>query len=212
MIFVKYCLKIVFTSVLCECEIVKPIWNDLASVIRNKLDINYTNSSFDNMFGIQSDKFITYLFLCLKYYWYVCKFQNKSPNFVNYINFIKINRDTEYHIAKRNDKLSIHSKKMEIWLSIDLFIEVYITGELRLQKYFFPLLWVNAISCTLICILFCILLVLLLVMIFWDYRMIILVIPFSNKSQKYMYWKIKNSNPRIFFGIKTLWNIWHKYN
>ena len=28
----------------------------------------------------------------------VCKFQNKIPNFTNFVNFLKNNRETEYHI------------------------------------------------------------------------------------------------------------------
>ena len=89
----------------------KPIWNDLDKIIRNKHDINFASSPFEKMFGIQGDKFITYLFLCVKYFLYVCKFQKKIPNFTNFVNFLKNNRETEYHIAKRNDKLSIHYKK-----------------------------------------------------------------------------------------------------
>ena len=63
------------------------------------------------MFGIYKDNFLTYLFLCVKYYIYVCKFQNKKPTFVGYTSFLKNNRDTEYYIAKRKGKLSQHFKK-----------------------------------------------------------------------------------------------------
>ena len=108
-----FCKKLPETIIhfFCECEVVKPIWNDLDKIIRNKYDINFASSPFEKMFGIQGDKFITYLFLCVKYFLYVCKFQNKIPNFTNLVNFLKNNRETEYHIAKRNDKLSIHYKK-----------------------------------------------------------------------------------------------------
>ena len=95
----------------CECDIVKPIWNDLVKVIKDKYDTGFTISSFVKNFGIQNDKFITYLFLCLKYYLYLCKFQNKIPNWTHYVNFLKNNRETEYFIAKRHDKLSVHFKK-----------------------------------------------------------------------------------------------------
>ena len=95
----------------CESEVVKPIWNDLDKIVRNKHDINFASSPFEKMFGIQGAKFITYLFLCVKYFLYVCKFQNKIPDFTNFVNFLKNNRETEYNIAKRNDKLSIHFKK-----------------------------------------------------------------------------------------------------
>ena len=56
---------------------------------------------------------------------------------------------------------------MEIWLLVDLFNEVYIVGKLRLQKYFFPLLWVNVNSCTLICMLVIVLLLWFTVIIEW---------------------------------------------
>ena len=96
---------------LCECDAVKPIWNDLVQIIRDKHNIDFCISSFDNIFGIQDDKFITHLFLCVKYYLYLCKFQNKFPSFSHFLNFIKNNRETEYYIAKKHDKLSLHYKK-----------------------------------------------------------------------------------------------------
>ena len=48
----------------CECEVVKPIWNDIDKIIKNKHDINFASSPFEKMFGIQGDKFIIY-FLCV---------------------------------------------------------------------------------------------------------------------------------------------------
>ena len=35
---------------------------------------NFTTSSFDEIFGIQDDRFLTDLFLCVKYNLYVCQF------------------------------------------------------------------------------------------------------------------------------------------
>ena len=52
-----------------------------------------------------------YLFLCLKYHIYSCKFQNKRPNFSGFKIFVKNNRECEYIIAKKRDKLSLHLKK-----------------------------------------------------------------------------------------------------
>ena len=95
----------------CKCEAVKPLWDDLINIIRDKHDTGFSISYFDMIFGIQDDRFITYLFLCLKYFLYLCKFQNKIPNFAHFINFVKSNRETEYFIAKRRDKLSNHYKK-----------------------------------------------------------------------------------------------------
>ena len=99
------------THFFCDCDIVKPIWKDLVELIRDKHDSSFTISSFDKIFGFQDDKFLTYLFLCMKYYLYVYKFQSKRPNFTNLIVFIKNKRDTEYYIAKKHDKLSLHFKK-----------------------------------------------------------------------------------------------------
>ena len=36
----------------------------------------------------------------MKYYLYLCKFQDTTPNYDHYVNFIKKNRETEYHTAK----------------------------------------------------------------------------------------------------------------
>ena len=38
------------------------------------------------MFGIQGDKFLTFIFLVLKYYYvHCCKFSSKTPNIVEFI-------------------------------------------------------------------------------------------------------------------------------
>ena len=95
----------------CECEVAKSLWKDLINIIKSKEDIDFSVSAFEKVFGIQDDKFLTYLFVCLKYYLYISKFQNKIPNFAHFLNFLKQNRETEYFIAKRHDKLTIHFKK-----------------------------------------------------------------------------------------------------
>ena len=97
--------------VFCECEVVIPLWNDMVEIINRKEDVNFSVSNFDKMFGIQDDKFLTFLFLIIKYYIFVSKFQNKKPNFVNLLNFIRNIRETEYNIANRRNKLPIHFKK-----------------------------------------------------------------------------------------------------
>ena len=97
--------------VFCECEVVIPLWNDMVEIINHKEDVNFSVSNFDKMFGIQDDKFLTFLCLIIKYYIFVSKFQNKKPNFVNLLNFIKNIRETEYNIANRRNKLPIHFKK-----------------------------------------------------------------------------------------------------
>jgi len=52
----------------CDCEKVAPIWHDLLITISQKGNsiINVTN--FEKLFGICCDKFVTFLFLLLKYH------------------------------------------------------------------------------------------------------------------------------------------------
>ena len=97
--------------VFCKCEHVKPIWDDLIKIIKDKYDINFSISNFEKMFGVFKDNFITHLFLCVKYYIYVCKFRGTKPTFIGYTTYIKSNRETEYYIAKKRGKLSNHFKK-----------------------------------------------------------------------------------------------------
>ena len=97
--------------VFCKCDYVKPIWDDLIKIIKDKHDINFSISNFEKMFGVFKDNFITHLFLCVKYYIYVCKFRGTKPTFIGYITYIKSNRETEYYIAKKRGKLSNHFKK-----------------------------------------------------------------------------------------------------
>ena len=123
--------------VFCECEVVIPLWNDMVKIINHKKDVNFSVCNFDKMFGIQDDKFLTFLFLIIKYYIFVSKLQNKEPNFVNLLTFIKNIRETEYNITNRRNKLPIHFKKMEVWF-INLFFmhfvvstQVYLTWVLH---------------------------------------------------------------------------------
>ena len=72
---------------------------------------SFSISNFEKMFGVFKDKFLSYLFLCIQYYIYVCKFQNKKPNVISCKTFIKTKRHSEYLIAKKKGKLSAHFKK-----------------------------------------------------------------------------------------------------
>ena len=74
--------------VFCDCEFVKPIWEEFVEIIQDKHDINFSISNFDKIFGVFKDKFLTFLFLGIKYYTYICKFQNKKPNFLSCQSFI----------------------------------------------------------------------------------------------------------------------------
>ena len=96
--------------IFCECDFVRSIWEELLKIIKDKHDVDFTTSNFDKIFGAFGDKFLTYLFLCLKYHIYSCKFQNKRPTFYGVKN-VKNNRECEYVIAKKRDKLSFHFKR-----------------------------------------------------------------------------------------------------
>ena len=45
------------------------------------------------MFGVSSDKFLSYLFLSLKYYIYLCKFKKAKPSF----DAFKLYKNTKRH-------------------------------------------------------------------------------------------------------------------
>ena len=60
--------------IFCECDFVRPIWDELLKIIKDKYDVDFTVSNFDKIFGVFGDKFLTYLFLCLKYHIHSCKF------------------------------------------------------------------------------------------------------------------------------------------
>ena len=94
-----------------ECDFVRPIWEELFKIIKDKYGIDFSASNFDKIFGVFGDKFLTYLILCLKYHIYSCKFQNKRPTFSGFKIFVKNNSECEYIIAKKRDKLSFHFEK-----------------------------------------------------------------------------------------------------
>ena len=92
---------------------VSPIWLDLLDTISHKCEkfALHNVSKFKNFFGICEDKFVSYLFLLLKYHIYVCKFNNNVPNFAVFKSFVKKQKETEYVLAKKRNKLPIHFKK-----------------------------------------------------------------------------------------------------
>ena len=107
-----------YKHIFIECPVVKPIWDEVIKVIIQKINKPLNVSTFEKMFGFDDDKFLTYLFLLLKYYIYICKFQNKPPNFEGYKAYIASNKDLEYCIARKNNKLQIHFQKwrFKIWI------------------------------------------------------------------------------------------------
>ena len=100
-----------YKHIFIECPVVKPIWDKAIKVISQKINRPLNVSTFEQMFGVVDDKFLTHLFLLLKYYVYICKFQNKPPNFEGYKTYIASNKDLEYCIAKKNNKLPLHFQK-----------------------------------------------------------------------------------------------------
>ena len=100
--------------VFCECDIVKPIWVALQNLINAKLHSDYDFNHFDYIFGISSDTFLTFLFLCCKFYIHRCKFQNVNPNFSAFKSFLLVKCNLEYEIARKKGKLSQHFKKWSI--------------------------------------------------------------------------------------------------
>ena len=109
----NFCDKMTETMVhlFCDCEAVTPIWHILLQIIHLKHDPDFILNNFKKMFGVSSDKFLSYLFLLLKYYIYVCKFKNVKPNFNAFKLYTKTQKETEYHLAKKRGKLPIHFKK-----------------------------------------------------------------------------------------------------
>ena len=97
--------------IFCECEKIAPIWHDLLSLIHQKYDSNLILTNFTKFFGIPSNTFLSYLFLLLKYFIYVCKFKSITPNFIAFKSFVKTQKEVEYYIAKKRNKLSTHFKK-----------------------------------------------------------------------------------------------------
>ena len=100
----------------CDCEVVTPIWHGILQTIHLKYNPDFILNNFKKMFGVSSDKFRSYLFLSLKYYIYLCKFQKAKPSFDAFKLYIKRQKDIEYHLAKKRGKLSIHFKKWKFEL------------------------------------------------------------------------------------------------
>ena len=98
-------------------QVIKPIWDKIVIVINQKSNKVIHPSLFDKIFGYEQDIFLTYLFLLFKYYIYLCKFQDKSPNFEAFKAYVASSKDVEYRIAKKKHKLVTHFRKwrFELW-------------------------------------------------------------------------------------------------
>ena len=95
----------------CTCEKVVPLWHDLLTIILQKNNLNLVVTNFEKLFGFCTDRYISYLFLLLKYHIYVCKFNNSTPNFLAFRSFVKKQKEIEYISAKKAHKLTAHFKK-----------------------------------------------------------------------------------------------------
>ena len=96
-----------YLHIFVECDVVKPLWDQTLNTINDKNHQVLNVSNFEKMFGLCEDKFVTYIFLIFKYYIYVCKFQKKIPDFQGFRNYLNMNKDTEYRVAKRKGKLHV---------------------------------------------------------------------------------------------------------
>ena len=69
-----------------------------------------TDYAFMKVFGVtdllEHDNCINFFFLCLKFYLHRCKFQQINPNFLSFLNLVKIKRNSEYKIAESKGTLS----------------------------------------------------------------------------------------------------------
>ena len=99
----------------CECEKVPPPFGmNYVFCLITFWGILYFLKCW-KMFGVtdlsEHDNCINFLFLCLKFYLHRCKFQQTNPNFVAFLNLVKIKRNIEYKIAESKGKLRQHFKK-----------------------------------------------------------------------------------------------------
>jgi len=78
---------------------------------------DYIFNNFDLMFGVLDDSFLTYIFLCCKFYIYRSKFQNVLPTFGGLKSYLLAKRNIEYIVQYCQEKRKIGTafQKMEIW-------------------------------------------------------------------------------------------------
>ena len=99
----------------------KPIWNEIILYINNKEKTNIAPSVSQKTFGIQDDKYLTYIFLLLKCFIYNCKFQDKPLKFDGFKALLKCNNEIEYFIAKKETNLLFISKSGESILVLKIY-------------------------------------------------------------------------------------------
>ena len=101
--------------ILIYCEVVRPLWTALENYLSLKLKKEVIFSDFERMFGCPKDYqnsiCINFFLLCTRFYIHCCKFKKEKPNFHGLISLIKIKSKSEYVIAAKYGKLSLHFKK-----------------------------------------------------------------------------------------------------
>ena len=109
----SFCDKVEETSIhlFCECEKVTPIWEFLQGILVQKYDSNFNFTHFIKLFGVSSDKFVTYLILLVKYFIFISKFKNNTPNVNAFKPFVQKQKEIEYYLAKNVNKLPVHFRK-----------------------------------------------------------------------------------------------------
>ena len=105
-----------YIHMFCECDKVRPLWDNLSAFIDKKCGENLDLSNFQKMFGMdllcsEHTRGINFLILYLKFYIYRCRYQKCNPNFQAFLKLMQIKLKTEYKIAERKGKLSQHLKK-----------------------------------------------------------------------------------------------------
>ena len=128
----------------CECPKILPLWQKLFELINQKTKKVLTFSSLDMLFGTdvsqELNSCINFLFLCLKFYIYRCRFQGSNLDFQHFfLALVKCKEKSEYLIAQNRGKLSSHLKKWSwftgewepFWYSNILFNSYYYTGNMN---------------------------------------------------------------------------------
>ena len=68
-------------------------------------------SNFNKLFGVLNDKLVSYLFILLNYFISVCKLKDVLPNFAAIKFYVNKQKEIEYYMAKKRNKLPIHFRK-----------------------------------------------------------------------------------------------------
>ena len=103
----------------CQCPKILPLWHKLFGLIDEKTKKTHLYSIFNMMFGVNIkqgfDSCINFVFLCLKFYIYRCRFQGSQVDFEVFLALVKCKQKIEYKIANKKGKLGSHLKKWSMF-------------------------------------------------------------------------------------------------